>query len=137
MVDFGNENTITQTPGDIVKILFLEARANCIIAIEDYKRQELEGRMPTTGTLTARLMAWFCEAQGALKRKMTSDESKKIYAKMEKDFLSNNQGLDFDVCMKYFFQLNEYADEINLTRIETKKRFDSTRAELENKERGY
>lgn len=129
MVDFDNEATIGTPAIDIIRVLVLQARAYTFEAWEDYHKKRAAGIEANLNVVYARLHAWFDELQAALKRKLKKEDYRKL-----KDGLAKNKDEQALRDVTYF--LNGYLDEIKLTRLDTKKDYDKTGWESENKEAG-
>lgn len=137
MVDFNNETTVTAGSTDVVKIIRLEKRYNLFEALETYYKNTFLGIYTgdELGVVRARALNLFFEMEGELTRK--------------KSFKKQNRDLDFDIDeLKRWLTngkadevfdaisiMNLFLDDIGLTKIDTKKRIDTTRVEYENKER--
>ena len=128
MVDFNNEATISTPAADIVRVLILQRRADLFEALEDYKKKENMGQSPNTSVVKARLFSWFLERQPRLKEKLKEKEYNKI-----KELINSDK---IEEILEAIYILNEELDGIKLTRIDVKKIYDSTRADVENKEKG-
>jgi hypothetical protein len=67
-----------------------------------------------------------------------------LYRKLIEGLKSKYSGIEFEIdhnrsfdnLIKAFYTINEYLDEINLTKIDTRKQYDGSRVEEENRERG-
>jgi hypothetical protein len=125
MVDFNNETTIGTPAIDIVRVLVLQRRNDLFEAYEKYLINESSGVQSNNSIVRARLKSWFLEHQAYLKkRKLTAEE----YAKLLNDLNSE----DIKKLEEVIYQLNEALDDLGITKIDTKKVFDTTRVELEN-----
>ena len=130
MVDFNNEATVSTPASDIVRILILERRYNLMEAIE---RRILNDSMAIEAgqdlaVIKARLYSFYFEICEVIPRRMKIEEKEQL----EKDIQAN----DFAAVMRAFRSLNSLLDTIKLTRIDTKKVYDPTLVEDENKEKG-
>jgi len=130
MVDFNNETTVGTPAVDVVRILILQRRADCIEALEKYKKEDFAGITPNIALLKSRIYGLFLEIQGALKRKL--EKNKEQYEQLIQKINSNN----IKDIEEAFFYLNEYLDRINLTKIDNKKEYDRSSFEKDNKEQG-
>ena len=129
MVDFNNEATIGTPAVDVVRILILQRHSDLIEAWEDYLKKKYSGVQPNKAIVSARLLSLFLQIQPAIKRRYTPKE----YEKIEKEL--RGVGTEEDIQKQIYF-LNEYLDDIKLTRIDTKKPYDKTKVEIENKAKG-
>lgn len=132
MVDFQNETTIGTPAADIVRVLILQRRADLFEAWESYKKKEYQGVDIGLDVVKARLESLFLELQAALKRRWTK-KSKKDQSNLYDDLLADIKSDDPEVICKTIHQLNDYLDEIRLTRIDTKSNYDSTDVEVEHR----
>ncbi len=129
MVDFNNETTIGTSAVDIVRVLVLQSRKYTFEAWEKYRKQKACNIDADLSLVYSRLHAWFDELQASLKRRMKPEEYKALKVKLNK---KDDETSLLDVT--YF--LNEYLDDIRLTRLDTKKDYDKTDWESENKAMG-
>lgn len=128
MVDFNSETTIGTPAVDVVRILILQRRADLFEAWEQYKKEEYQGIQNDISIVRARLFSLFLELQGSLIRKLKEKDYKKIVESMDTD--------DKDIILESVLTLNEYLDKLNLTKIDTKEKYDKTRVEKEHKVKG-
>lgn len=129
MVDFDNETTIGTPAVDIVRVLILQRRADVFEAWESYNKEDFQNQQTDLHIVKARLFSLFLELQGGLKRRLTKG---KDYTNLIKDLESNTK----KDLMKATLYINEYLDGLNLTKIDTKKKYDKTRVEKEHKVKG-
>lgn len=129
MVDFDNETTIGVPAADITKILILQRRTYLFDSYEAYLKQQAKGVQADQSVMKARLHSLFLELQATLKRRLTKeDEYKQLILKINSD--------NIDDLYEAMLFLNEQLDDMNLTRLDTRRRYDSTKVENENKEKG-
>jgi len=128
MVDFNNETTVSTPAVDIVRVLILQRRADLMEALEDYIKKEGLGYSQSINIVKARLYTMFLEISGMLKRRAPQD-----YARLETGIRGLEETEDI---IKIVLEFNNILDDIGLTKIDTRKKFDSTIAELENEEKG-
>lgn len=124
MVDYNNETTIGTPANDVLKIQILERRSNVFEAYEDYNKKSAQGINSDTAFIKARVYTLWLELQAQFKRRLTE---KKYTALLE--LVNSKKESDLLEVIYYF---NEYLDEIRLTRLDTKKKYDSTDTEAEN-----
>jgi hypothetical protein len=121
-------STIAKTPGDLVKILYLERWSYVIDAIEIYKKRETRNHKPPEDILSARLYSLFQCVQPALKRTMKEDAYKrlvdKVYSKKPEEFI------------QAFEIINAWFDKKGLTKIDTIQTYDRSRLEISNMMKG-
>lgn len=128
MVDFNNEATVSTPAGDVVKILILQRRNDFIDAVEAYTKQEGSGVEGDSSILKSRLLSLYMEIQPALERAKKQEELDEIQLLLD--------GKDYQDFLRCFFLINRWLDHTRLIRIDTKKSYDRTIAELENKSAG-
>lgn len=132
MVNFDNDTTIATPPGDVVKIVLLERREQCIEAIEAF--YDVEGRGvdggSKLGTFGARVLSFWFSVQAMAKRRLP----KESYEEVEKAF----KGLKFKEAelIELYEWLNEFVDELGLTYIDSRAKYDRSRIEDANKKKG-
>ena len=127
MVNYNNETTIATPSIDINRIQILERRAYVIEALEQYYEYKLGGSKGNSHIFRSRLASLFWELQETLKRKFPNE-----YEVMKTILMSKDS--KFDEIVKIWETINLMLGEINLTKIDTKKQYDSTDIEAENKE---
>jgi hypothetical protein len=128
MVDFNNETTVSTPAVDIVRVLILQRRADLMEALEDYLKKDGLGYSQSINIVKARLYTMFLEISGMLKRRAPQD-----YTRLETGIRGLEETEDI---IKIVLEFNNILDDIGLTKIDTRKKFDSTIAELENEEKG-
>lgn len=127
MVDFNAEATTSTPIPNLIKIVILEKRYNLFEAVEKYLGRHYQNIEVETYEIKARLNLLFFELQAIFKRKL--DES--IYNKLIEDLGKD----DFETIQNTIFLINHYLDEWNVIKIDTRKKYDSTDIETENKEK--
>jgi len=127
MVDFDNETTIGTPAVDIVRVLILQRRADVFEAWELYNKEKYANQQTDISIVRARLFSLFLELQGGLKRRLNPKE----YTALVKDLEDTKE----EAVLKTILTLNEYLDSLNLTKIDTKKKYDKSRVEKEHKEK--
>jgi hypothetical protein len=128
MVDFNNEATVTIPSLELVKILILQRRNDCFNAYEDFTKKLHQGLEVDLSITRARLFSWFLELQASLKRKLPPTEYAALIGKVN----SNDKESIHDAILL----MNEYCDNINLTKIDMRKIIDSSNVETENELKG-
>ena len=129
MVDFNNETTIGTPAVDVVRILILQRHADLIEAWEGYLKKKYSNVQPNSSIVRARLQSLFIQLQSAIKRSRT-EEAYTIVVK------GIREAKEEDELYKQIIFLNEFLDDLKLTRIDTKKKYDSTNVEEENRAKG-
>ena len=97
-------------------------------ALEDYLKKEALGYAQNINIVRARLYTLFLEVSGMLKRRAPED-----YDRL-KDCIRNLE--EVEEIIKLILEFNDILDNIGLTKIDTRKKFDSTIAENENIDKG-
>lgn len=119
--------TVASGPTELLKIIILERRKFLIDAIEHYNRRKFDNRSASISNIRAEMISLFLEIQAALRRDYKDEEYKELYG------MVNSK--EPDVLLDAFFQINQWLDEKKLIRVDTKKQYDSTRVESENREK--
>jgi hypothetical protein len=127
MVDFNAEATTSTPIPNLIKIVILEKRYNLFEAVEKYLGRHYQNIEVETYEIKARLNLLFFELQALFKRKLSDEEYNKLIEDLQKD--------DFETIKKTIFLINHYLDEWNVIKIDTRKKYDSTDIETENKEK--
>jgi hypothetical protein len=128
VVDFNNEATIGTPASEVVKILILQRRYDMMEALEQYNKLQNQDQEADISVARARLFSLFLEIQAMLKRRLTKEEYDDLFSQVESS--NKNQ------IMKAIYSINEQMDKISLTKIDTKRVYDTTRVEKENKIKG-
>jgi len=128
MVDFDNEATIGTPAVDVVRILILQRRADVFEAWEQYNKDKYSNIQTDLSIVRARLFSLFLELQGGLKRRLPPQEYTTLLYNLNSEKQEDILGV--------ILMLNEYLDSLNLTKIDTKKKYDKTRVEKEHKVKG-
>jgi hypothetical protein len=128
MVDFDNDATISTPALDILKVLILQRRNDALEALEFFRKKNLGGIDYPTDIFASRVFSFFIEIEPSLERNFSKEE----FAKLEKDCRSQ----DFDELLAAYRVMNYHLDAIGLTKIDNKKKIDTTDVEAENKEKG-
>jgi hypothetical protein len=131
MVDFNNEATISTPALEVEKISILQRRYDFLEAYEDYKKKRLLNTPQPLSYATARLITLFLECRALLQRRLKKEE----FIKLEKLIFTTPER-EKDI-LEIFYIINTQLDEVQLTKIDTNKVYDSTKVETENKAKGY
>ena len=137
MVDFNNETTVSSPAANIVKLLVIEARYNSFLAIEEYNSKISASINHNQGQLRARLGTWFLEHQAYLDRAFTKGEEIIEIDKVKKDLFFNKTDLSYDRILEVVIFLNNIIDKLKITKLDTKKQYDTTDIEEDNKANEY
>ena len=131
MVDFDNEATVGTPAVDVERISILQRRYELLEAYEVYKKRKFAGSSSDLNIVKARLLTLFLELQATLYRQITEKDDYETLTRQcfkptgEKDIIGA------------IYAINEILDKIHLTRVDTKKVYDSSDVETENKVKGY
>lgn len=128
MVDFNSEATVGTPAVDIVRVMVLERANNLYDAYEDYIKKQEQGYDKDLSLIKARLSSLMLILEAQVLRK-EGEEKANI---LKKQITSN----DFEKIKEAITHFNIYLDEIKLTRLDTKKVYDKTMVEVENKVKG-
>lgn len=130
MVDFNNDATVTTPSWELLKILALEKRENLLLGLEAYYK-DVEHQVNADheqAIVKVRLRVLFLEVYGWYVRASQQDgrlpEPGQVWSKIESKVWKDN----LDVCLF----LLQWLDQVNLTRIDTKRVYDKLNAEVEN-----
>ena len=134
MVDFNNDSTVSTPPGDVVKIVVLERREQVIEALEsyhhtDFSKQDTSHKL---AILHSRIMALWYQIQAMVYRrtiKAKGTEEDPSYAMIERKVLGAKTQ---DQMVEVFEWMNCFIDDMGLTFIDSRPRFDRTRVEQTN-----
>ena len=124
------ESYIGIPPQDILKILLLTKRDNCLEAIESYYKQKNHTRTAPLHIVRARLQSLYLETEAMLKRALSTDEYEKLY-----ESIFTNDSTEASL-IGAFRKINIILDEKRITRLDLGKQYDTTQIELENFEKG-
>ena len=127
MVDFNSEATTTTPPQNILKLMALERFNYVLDALEAYKRLDYKKVQAHPYEVKARLYTLSALLEGMLKRELLP----KDYLLMKKRFASDS----FKEIEEGFVELCVYLDKKNLTRIDTKKSYDSRMVVVEDEQK--
>lgn len=131
MVDFDNETTIGTPAADVQRISILQRRYDLIEAFEMYKKATYQNANTGSAIVRARLLSLFLELQATLKRRWDNKKYEKI-----KNLIFEKK-VEEEKLIEIIFEINEELDKIQLTKIDTKKVYDSGKVEEENRMKGY
>lgn len=140
MVDFNNEATIGTPAVDVQRITVLQRRYDLFEVLEDHKKKTLSGVSFPFSYVQARLMTLFLELQGMLKRRWKDkgkEELKQAYDDLYNVCMGKKDSASEEDYIKAILKLNEFLDELNLTKLDTRQQYDSGDMEKENDVKGY
>lgn len=128
MVDYNAANTIGTPPRDIIKIQILQRRSDLFSAIEEYDKALAQGTDTGTHYIKSRLLALFLEISAMLKRK-DAQRYKDIRATL-------GSNVDYETLLNLTYEFNLLLDAWDLTKIDTRKNYDTKNVTLEDGEKG-
>ena len=128
MVDFNQGETITTAPKDLLKVMILERWNNCIEALESYDRRVGKGFQSDTYELIARLRALYNILSSAMKKDLPAKDFKAV-----KDLTTIE---DYNSLLKLYSNLSDWLFDKQLIDVFTGKKYDSTKVEIENNNKG-
>jgi len=137
MVNFNNDNTVSTPAANIVKLLIIEARYNSFLAIEEYNNKISCGVSFNQAKVRARLGTWFLEHQAYLDRTFTEEKDKQDIINIKKDLFFHKGDIDYDRLLEIIVYLNDLIDKLKITKLDTKKQYDTTDIEEDNKANEY
>jgi hypothetical protein len=127
MVDFNNETTIGTPAPEVQKILILQRRNDLIDSLEAYEKIVRQNSSINTGTfiVASRAKALFYEIQAILKRSSTEEEYERLLSMLSSE--------DFPYLEEAYYTMNQFLDEKRIIRIDTKRQYDTSRVDQEDK----
>jgi hypothetical protein len=128
MVNFDSDSTITTPPLDILKILMLQRREDVFSAIEAYKRDASKGIETGTAYIQSRIWGLWMQVEPSYKKNAKTEE----YEGLKKLVDSG----DINELIKAIYIINAYLYDKHATKWDTKKTYDGTRSEIENRMKG-
>jgi len=143
MVDFNSEGAFTANKSHILELVILGRRDELINTFQLWKENDIENTGKTTklkAKLVSILFSMFLELERPLYRKLTktNKETNKTdttkYDELKKIIFSKEA--NDDEVIKAYMDLNNVLDELNLTKIDNKRIYDTTSIETENLEKG-
>ena len=138
MVNYNNDTTIATPSIDINRVQILERRAYVIEALEKYYQYQYGGSTGNQNIVKSRISSLFWEIQETLKRKFPVSEApgegEMSYIDMQEILFPKKGGGDFKEVLRVWEKINIMLGEINLTKIDTKKEYDTTNIDQENEE---
>lgn len=138
MIDFRNESTVSTPPGDVVKIVILERREQVIEALESYHLLSIGDQDASLklDIIHARIMALWYQLQAMAKRRLKAakgtDEDPSY--DMVKEAITTSKLLDHLV--EAFEWMNIFVDDMGLTQIDSRARYDRSNIEDANLKKG-
>lgn len=136
MVDFNNETTVGTPPGDVVKIVVLERREQVIEALEKYHWIESADQDTThkKDILRARIMAFWYQLQAMAKRRLKNQkEGEPTYEEVKEAITAAKEESEL---IEAYEWMNEFVDDLGLTVIDSRPKYDRSIAEEANEKKG-
>ena len=133
MVDFNSEGAFTSNKAHILELVILGRRDELINAFQLWRESRIENNSKEPNLknkLRAVLFALFLELERPISRRL-----KAHYDSIKKTVYSLDVIDDRDL-INVFLLINEALDEMNLIKIDNKKKYASTLVENENEEKG-
>lgn len=134
MVDFNAPEMLSSNKGEIINIVILGHRDEVINAFKLWKEKKLNettAYKPIEDKLKGCLFALFLEIIEVLKRKLEEEEFQKI-----KSLLFSNKQIEEEELFYCYENMNRVLDEMNLIRIDYKRKINYLDTEEENEANG-
>ena len=134
MVDFNSEGAFSANKGHILELIILGRRDELINTFQMFKEKSLANVSDAEKykyKFQSVLVSLFLELDRTIYRKLGKvdyDDFKKI--------IMSGVIADESKLTDCFFKMNAILDELNLIKIDTKKKYDTTDVESENEEKG-
>jgi hypothetical protein len=138
VVDFNNDTTVATPPGEVVKIVVLERREQVIETLEEYHRLESSDvdTHHKERLVRARVMAFWYQIQAMVKRRLKGaqgTEDDPTYDMVEEEIA---EAKEIDDLIDAFEWMNQFVDDMGLTFIDGRERYDRKRVEDANMKKG-
>ena len=127
MVDFNNEATVGTPATDIMRVLVIEERKYLLDAIENYYKHLYLNSDPDNSIIKSRLQTLYLELYGSIQRHLEPELIKELETNIESHEFKDNLE-----ATKTFILL---LDKFKITRLDTKRIYDSTRPAEEDEEK--
>jgi len=137
MVNFENETTVSTPAGDIVKILWLQKREDLHNELEKYNKLKALSTEPEQAVLKSKIGSLLIELLPYLERKQTTPEQKEKRESQIKKIFFNEDELEPSEILDIVLEINKILDELRVTRIDTRVRYDRSNVEEDNRRQGY
>lgn len=134
MVDFNSEQLFTANKGEILNIIILGRRDELLNTFQLWREKVLIGAGSSMEyKLRSCLFTLFLEVAEPIERKLEdTKELKHLLAVI----YSNDTSIPEEDLLTAFRTINGFLDDLNLIRIDNKKKYDTTDIEAENEEKG-
>ena len=124
MIKTTTNDNITMPPAELLKILIIQRRNDSLESIEGYYKMLCAGAGAPSNIVKARVRTLFLDLEAGLKRQLEEAKYKQLIVNVFSE--------DITKCIEGFREINAFLDTMNLIKVDTKKRYDSTNAEEEN-----
>jgi len=138
MVNFESDVLLTTNKGEILNIVILGRRDEVLNTFQSYMRARISNSSSIAteeNKLRASLFVLFLEIEIPLSRRLLSNDKRQVLDEL-KEFVYSIDLVKPEDLIKSYNVINKFLDDINLTKIDTKKKFDSRLVEDENTEKG-
>ena len=135
MVNFDSEQMLTTNKGEILNLIVLGRRDELLNTFQQWRVSCISNgsnKKTVEEKLRGSLFVLFMEIERPLSRKL----DKKVFEDLEIFVYSESTDISKVDIISAYHVLNKFLDDINLTKIDTKKNFDSRNLEDENAEKG-
>jgi type I site-specific restriction-modification system R (restriction) subunit len=128
MVDFNSDATIASGPKNIINILIIQRLNDFLEAFEQARKDDLNGINPNLAISQARLQTLVYQIRAMLKRHM-----RKNYKLIFKNL---NNKMSLKQIEEMYILIDDALDRLRITRVDTRKVYDRSLAELDNIQKG-
>lgn len=137
MVDFNSANTVSTPPGDVFKIVVLERREQVIEALESYHSIEGSGieLQHKLSIIRSRVLAFWYQIQAMVLRRIGAKPRKDAHT-YEEVSRAIYKAKTFDDLREAYEWMNNFVDEMGLTKIDTRRNYDDYDIEEANELEG-
>lgn len=138
MIDFRSDSTVSTPPGDVVKIVILERREQVIEALEAYHLLSIGDQDATLklDIIHARIMAFWYQVQAMAKRRLKEAKGTENDPDYEMVKEAIKESKELDNLIESFEWMNVFVDDMGLTQIDSRSRYDRTNIEDANLKKG-
>ena len=134
MVNFESEQLLTTNKGEILNLIVLGRRDELLNTFQVW-RESCISNSASEKTQEYKLRSCLFTIFLELERPLDRNLDKEAYLEL-KNFVNTKDDVEEKDILKAYSTINTFLDKINLTKIDTKKNFDSRNLEAENKEKG-
>lgn len=138
MVNWDNETTVATPPGEVVKIVILERREQVIEAIENYYTVEGVGidTQLKVHTLRARVLALWYQLEAMAYRRLKDAKGGAGDPTYDMVEAAMKIAKGVDDLVELFKWMNRFIDDMGLTYIDARARYDRRNVEDANQKKG-